>query len=153
MAIEIVEQASRPAAVVRGRVPLGEISAFFGRAFVDAAAEVARQGRTIVGPPFGYYPSMPTDTVEVVAGFPVDRAVEGAEGVEPFELPATRAVAAVHVGPYETLQDTYGAVFAWVQEHRLAPAGAMWEEYLSDPVAEPDPASWRTRVVVPIAAG
>lgn len=29
----------------------------------------------------------------------------------------------------------------------------MWESYLSDPVAEPDPATWRTRIMWSVAGG
>jgi len=62
-------------------------------------------------------------------------------------LPAGRAAEAMHVGPYDTLSQTYDEVMRWVQEHGMHPGTDMWEYYLSDPSTEPDPASWRTRVL------
>ena len=32
----------------------------------------------------------------------------------------------------------------------VQPLGPMWEIYWSDPEAEPDPATWRTEILVPI---
>lgn len=36
------------------------------------------------------------------------------------------------------------------QEH-VTPATVMWEEYLTGPDTDPDPSTWRTRIVYPIA--
>jgi hypothetical protein len=33
----------------------------------------------------------------------------------------------------------------------MVPAGHVWEVYLSQPQAEPDPSTWRTRIVWPLA--
>jgi effector-binding domain-containing protein len=65
-------------------------------------------------------------------------------------LPGGRAVTVEHVGPYDTLERTYGELEAWVRDHGLTPAGAMWESYLSDPDDEP-PERWRTLVTQPLA--
>ncbi len=66
-------------------------------------------------------------------------------------LPAGRAFEAMHVGPYETLPETYGAIMAKMQAEGLTPGDAMWEYYLSDPAAEPDPAVWKTLIIWPVA--
>jgi effector-binding domain-containing protein len=68
-------------------------------------------------------------------------------------LPGGRAVEAVHVGPYETMTQTYETLQAWMSENDLVPGVGMWECYLSDPEAEPDPANWRTKIVWPLAGG
>ena len=68
-----------------------------------------------------------------------------------FVLPAGRAVVVVHVGPYDTLEATYGRLLEWVAAQGMELATGMWEEYLSDPEQEPDPATWRTRIVAPVA--
>ncbi len=57
----------------------------------------------------------------------------------------------LHVGPYETLDQTYGALMGWIAEQGRSVAGPMWEVYWSDPGAEPDPTRWRTEVIVPVA--
>ena len=48
------------------------------------------------------------------------------------------------------LEETYGELMAWAQSEGLDLAGAMWESYLSDPSAEPDPETWQTAVTWPV---
>lgn len=148
--IRLVDHVEQPTAVVHEHVPTADLPAFFHRAFEATARVAAAQGVPVVGPPFGLYHGMPGATVDVEAGFPVARPVTAAEGVTPASLPAGPVAEAVHVGPYETLADTYGEVQRWLAEQGHRPAGLLWEAYLSDPQAEPDPSTWRTQVHVPL---
>ena len=61
-------------------------------------------------------------------------------------MPAGRTVTGVHLGPYETLGNTYADMSAWAIAHGLLPTGEMWEVYLTDPKREPNPNGWRTGV-------
>jgi effector-binding domain-containing protein len=138
------------AAVVRAEVPLRELPAFFQRAFHRAMRAVEKQGLAVTGPPFGFYPRMPTATIEVAAGFPVSAPIRPDAGVTPLELPGGRAIVGVHVGPYDTLQESYRELTKWAASEGLELSGAMWESYLSDPDAEPDPTKWRTLITWPL---
>lgn len=149
---EVVTLESQPAAVVRAEVPMAEIRSVFDRGFHAVMAAVAEQGLEVAGAPFGYYPRMPGETVAVAVGFPVGGQVRASGDVEPLDLPAGRAVQGVHVGPYEALEQTYGELVAWSQQQGLELAEGMWETYLSDPSAEPDPSTWRTLITWPLAA-
>jgi hypothetical protein len=51
------------AAVVRGDVPMEELRTVFDRGFGEVMRVAEAQGVPINGPPFGFYPRMPTDTV------------------------------------------------------------------------------------------
>ena len=55
------------------------------------------------------------------------------------------------VGPYDTTDKTYHVMVAWIGEQGLTPSDVRWETYLSDPQAEPDPATWRTQIFWPVA--
>lgn len=147
--VETIEP--QAAAAVRADVPMAELRAVFDRGFHAVVQAVEAQGGTLAGPPFGYYPRMPGDTVAVVVGFPVTKPITASGEVEPFELPGGRVVTGIHVGPYEKLEETYGDLLAWTQAEGLTLAEGMWECYLSDPSAEPDPSTWRTLVVCPLA--
>jgi effector-binding domain-containing protein len=56
----------------------------------------------------------------------------------------------MHVGPYETMADSYADIDDFIDAHGLIRGATMWESYLSDPQAEPDPAHWRTLIHWPI---
>jgi hypothetical protein len=88
---------------VRGKVPMAELSAFFGRAFHESTEADAAWG--------------------------------------------------VHIGPYDTIAQSYTKQQTWMAAQGHGPATEMWECYLSDPKVDPDPATWRTRIVCPLARG
>jgi effector-binding domain-containing protein len=137
------------AAVIRAEVPMAELRGVFDRGFGAVVQAVEAQGIPITGPPFGFYPRMPAETVAVVVGFPVGGLITAAGEVEPFELPGGRAVTGTHVGPYEALEQTYEQLMAWTRTEDLTLAEGMWESYLSDPST--DPSTWRTLIVWPLA--
>jgi effector-binding domain-containing protein len=94
---------------------------------------------------------MPTDVVVVEAGFPTATPVEAGDGVHTVTLPGGSAVVAEHIGPYETMEQTYGDLQDWMTEQGLTPRAGPWESYLTDPSAEPDPARWRTLITWPVS--
>ncbi len=140
----------RAAAVVRAEVPMTELREVFDRGFPAVMQAVAAQGIAVAGPPFGFYPRMPGDTVAVAVGFPVAAPISAAGEVEPFELPGGRVVSGTHVGDYESLAQSYEQLVAWAETEDLTLSEAMWECYLSDPADDPDPATWRTLIVWPL---
>ena len=142
---------AQPAAAIRAEVPMAELRNVFDRGFHAVMQAVTAQGVAITGPPFGFYPRMPGDTVAVVVGFPLAGPITAGDGVEPFTLPGGRVVTGTHVGPYETLGQTYEQLMAWTRAEGLTLAEGMWESYLSDPRSEPDPTTWRTLIVWPLA--
>ena len=151
LAPEIVELEPQEAIAVRGDVAMEDLPGFFERAFHEAAEAAAASGVQIVGPPFGFYPEAPTETVAVEAGFPVSAPAETRGNAHRLVLPGGRVARAVHVGPYETMEKIYQDLQSWMAEQGLQPAVGMWECYLSDRQVEPDPAMWRTEIVWPIA--
>ena len=146
-----VHLAEQPVAVVRERVPMDALTDFFGRAFGAVMAATQAQGATPAGPPFALYRGMPSDTVDVEAGFPIAGKFTDTDGVASGTLPEADALEALHVGPYDTLENTYQAILGRMEAEGLTPADLMWEYYLSDPEQEPDPATWQTRVIWPLA--
>lgn len=148
--LELVEIEPQPAAAMRGDVALADMPEFFGRAYHAVMKAVTAAGVSVVGPPFGFYPSMPTETVAIEAGFPISSAIDETDDVHNLELPGGTAIVTIHVGPFETLEGTYNRLMEWAEArgHRLAEA--MWEQYLTDPEVEPDTSKWQTKIVWPV---
>ena len=141
----------QPAAVVHAEVPMEEIRRVFDRGFGEVMRVAAEQGAAIIGPPFGFYPRMPTDTVEVAVGFPVSAPVTPEGDVTPFELPGGRVVTGIHLGSYESLETFYRELTEWAAAEGYRLADHMWESYLTDPAAEPEPSRWQTMITWPLA--
>lgn len=148
--ITITDLSEQPMACIREHVRVDAMPQFFDRVFHAVMAAVQRQGAAPAGPPFALYFGMPTDTVDVAAGFPVTRPIEADGDVQPGALPGGRTYEAVHVGPYDAMEATYHALIERMAADGVPPADVMWEQYLSDPQTQPDPAAWRTRVCWPV---
>ncbi|WP_342755740.1 VOC family protein [Pseudarthrobacter sp. H3Y2-7] len=145
-----VHCAAQPTAVVRETVPMTALADFFSRAFGSVMAEAQRQNVQLTGPPFALYRGMPTETVDVEAGFPITGNLSATQTVLTGTLPEADAFEAIHTGPYETLGETYSAIQDGIRAAGRTPSDAMWEYYLNGPPAEPDPRKWQTRVVWPV---
>jgi effector-binding domain-containing protein len=147
----LVEQ---PIVVVRTETTVDGIPTLLGSANGASAGHAQACGCQIVGPPFARYEMLngPDDGFAIEAGFPIAAPVDGADPVEAAELPGGNAAAAWHIGPYNTMEPTYAAIQAWIEERGGVPNGAAWEIYHSDPATEPNPATWRTEIVQPFIA-
>jgi effector-binding domain-containing protein len=150
--IELNRTVARPTAVVRGRVSMAELPAFLARAFDAVTAALTRQGVHVTGPPLAMYRARHGDTVDVEAGFPVAAAVTADDDVRPSTVPGGEVAETVHIGPYETLGDTYRELAGWIERHGRRPTGLSWECYLTDPENPAHPEGPETLVVWPIAA-
>ena len=156
MSPDIAEKtlAPQPVATMRRTTTLDSVGAALHAILPPVWSYLEAQGVPAAGPPFVRYHAREGERVDIEAGFPVAApldAPEGAGEVAGSELPGGPAVAAWHVGPYDTLSETYAALEAWLAAQGRAPAGAPWEVYWTDPGAEPDPSRWRTEIVWPIS--
>lgn len=128
-----------------------ELRSVFDHGFREVMRIAEAQGVAIAGPPFGFYPRKPTDTVAVMVGFPVSAPVAPDGDVTAFELPGGRVVTGLHIGPYEDLRASYRELAEWAAAEGHSLAGHVWESYLTDPGEHPDPATWQTRLTWPLA--
>ncbi|MGE5827885.1 MAG: GyrI-like domain-containing protein [Micromonosporaceae bacterium] len=135
-------------AVMRCERPASELPAWLSSVFGRVSDYLAREGVKPAGPPFARFTFL-GHLAAAEAGFPVPREIPGDGVVEPSTLPDGPAAVATHYGHYRDVEMAYRACRAWLDDHGYDPAGPHWEVYYTDPGTEPDPARWRTDVVVP----
>jgi effector-binding domain-containing protein len=139
-------------AVVRGEMPPDELGGWLAGVFKTVYDYLLDLGVEPIGAPFARYTFL-ADTIAVEAGLRVPDEIPGDGVVEPSALPGGAAAVTIHMGNYAHLDKAYGAVHRWLDDHGYAPAGPHWEVYFTDPTEEPDPARWRTDLVVPYRTG
>jgi effector-binding domain-containing protein len=79
------------------------------------------------------------DAIVPFAG-PVEARAKAAAAKGPIRIgttPAGRTIKAVHVGPYEGMQQTYEKIAAYQRDKKLESRGLSWEQYVSDPANTP----------------
>jgi AraC family transcriptional regulator len=149
--IERQELQPQHALVVKRRVARSEIAATIAESLGKTYPYALQNGLAIAGRPFVRYSDVGPGLMTMETGTVIAAPAPGAGEIEPITLPGGPAAVAVHMGPYDKLQDTYAAMERWMQERGVRAAGAPWESYITDPAEHPDPANWRTDVFWPIS--
>lgn len=118
---------------------------------------LATLGLTPAGMPQAVYYTNPAQvpesesTWELWAPVEPDAAPRGSDsqgrGVK--VIPARTVAMAVHKGPYDSIDETYEALWTWVAEHGYEVIGPPEEAYLTDP-AEAPPEEYLTQISFPI---
>ena len=147
---QIVHTQAQPAAVIRLTIPRAEMQTVMGPAIAEVIAVLAEQGREPAGPVFAHHLSMDPDRFDFEVGFPIDGPVSPAGRVILSQLPAATVARTVYQGPYEGLPDAWGQLMAWIAAEGHEPCPNLWERYVVQPDANPDPAAWRTELNRPI---
>jgi len=152
-AIKERELWAQPVLLIRRRVQRSQLAATLGPLYGAIVDHAQRSGAALAGPPFTRFIEWSAGLVTIEAGLPVAASVVVAGGgeVQSGTLPGGRTATTTHPGPYDRLLDAYAALERWIEARGLAPAGAPWEVYVTDPAGLPDPRDWRTEVFWPIA--
>ena len=129
-----------------------ELSSAIGEGVGKVFGYAQRAGLALAGHPFTRYLSAGPGLLTIEVGFRFSDAVRGDGEIEAGILEGGPAVAAVHGGPYEQLSESYAEIERWMERNALAPGGAPWEYYVTDPAEHPDPADWRTEIFWPVVS-
>jgi AraC family transcriptional regulator len=150
--IERKELQPQPALVVKRRIARTEIAATIAEGLGKTYPYALQNGLAIAGRPFARYSDVGPGLMTIEVGTPLAAAAAGVGDIEAVTLPGGPAAVAVHMGPYDTLQQTYVAIERWMQDQGVRPGGSPWESYITDPAEHPDPSNWRTDVFWPISS-
>ncbi len=140
---------ARTVAGISGKVERSDVVAWYGIAMAELDEAVA--GSRASGPPGGRYANelFTTGRGEVLVYRPMaEPPIRGR--VAPVVLPRVELASAVHDGPHDDIDVTYGRLGAWVVEHALAVDGPIYETYLVGPRDDQVPEAWRTEIGWPI---
>jgi len=160
---EVRHRAAQPAATVTRTVTMTTMDEVVDE-IPPLIDWLAARGQAPSGPAFLRYLviDMAADLV-VQAGVPVAVPVQGDGHVEADVLPAGDYLTTVHVGPYDDLEAVTGELLDHAAGEGLrfdahpSDAGDVWtsrlEWYETNPVEEPDPARWVTRLELKLADG
>ncbi len=137
----------------RGTAGPDEFSTFLGHAYATLGDVVAASLAAPAGPAGALFTAeiADDDPEEIEAFIPIRSPVSvDHPQVTLGELPAERVAVLVHHGPYETMEETYRRLGAWVAHH-AEPAGTRVREIYTVSVDDTDdPEQFRTEICWPI---
>ncbi|GAB3228603.1 MerR family transcriptional regulator [Mycolicibacterium hippocampi] len=147
--VELRSVPARTVAAISGEVRVGDSLGWYDAAMAELDAAYPEADRT--GPPGGHYANeLFSHGVGVMTVFRPVRAPRPSGRIEAIELPAADLAVAVHSGPHDDLDVTYGRLGAWVVSHALAVDGPIHETYRVGPRDTEEPTRWRTEIGWPV---
>ncbi|MFC6155881.1 MerR family transcriptional regulator [Kribbella jiaozuonensis] len=140
---------ARTVAAIRGTVGFDGVHQWYAAAMAELDAAFSPDERT--GPPAGRYANelFTHGSGELTVFHPV-REPRTSGRIEVVELPAVELAIAVHAGPHDDIDVTYGRLGSWATTHTMTVAGPVHETYLVGPRDTNESAQWRTEIGWPI---
>ena len=144
--------AAQPAVALTGGVTRDDIADWFAAAYPRIFAAIGHAGAVPAGPGGALYDErwFADGGGDVTAYVPVTAPATVA-GAEVVTLPAARLAVALHEGPFEDLDLTYGRLGRYVLDAGLVVAGPVRETYLVSPADTRDAAALRTEIGWPVS--
>jgi len=147
--VELRSVSARTVAAISAQVRVEDSVAWFSRAMDELDAAFPPAERT--GPPGGRYANeLFTSGAGVMTVFRPVRSPRRDGRIEVIDLPAADLAVAVHPGPHDDIDVTYGRLGNWVASHALGVDGPVHETYLVGPRDTRDARRWRTEIGWPV---
>lgn len=123
------------------------LSTFFTEQYRGIDKELQKQNILPAGPPCAIYYKIDEEMTEtdIAAVFPVGNQNIELNGFQKIQIPPSKVLTTTYIGPYEGLAAAYQEMENYIKQkgyHR----DFIIEEYLSDPMAEPDSSKWMTNI-------
>jgi DNA-binding transcriptional MerR regulator len=137
---------------IRERITSDETIDWLEASFAELRAALGQLGADRAGADACLYAAalLEEEEGEAVAFIPIAAPARRLGRVMPLVLPATEYAIALHQGPFNTLDQTYGALGAVVAERAIGVPGPIREHYLVADRETPDEMMHRTEVCWPI---
>jgi effector-binding domain-containing protein len=148
--IQTVELSASPILLVSETTAMDAVAKGYIDAFGQIGKFMAKNKLKQSGAPFGIEGAITATNYSFDAGMPVDRGdAKSADGVRVSQSYAGKALKAVHVGPYETMNQTRDKLLASAAAHGYTRSGAPVYSYVDDP-GKIAAAQVRTEIYAPI---
>jgi len=150
--MKIVQVPQRHYVGVRRRVKPPEIGPLCAEVLPRVRGWLADKGLHRDGMPITVYHSydQKADEFDLQPGGFVAEAVEVEGDITAGVTAAGDAAHAVHAGLYDSLGETWEALWEWIAAQGRTVSQPAWEVYVNDPGDHPDPKDWRTEIFIPL---
>lgn len=134
---------------VRSLEKMTAMEAFFGKNFPLVMAGAEKSGAGIAGPPAGIYYSwdMEKGETDMAAAVAVQKEVKAPAGLSYFTIPAAKSLTMDYMGGYSGLGGAHNAFDVHLKANNLTHIAPVIEEYMTDPMSQPDSTKWHTRII------
>jgi effector-binding domain-containing protein len=144
-----IEPATRPITHglgIRSTIDAKDIAKTLATSYGTIMQYLAQKKLTMTGAPLAIYHTWDGKTTDMEAVIPIAAPDPGNGTVRAVTLGGGRYLRVTYAGPYEGSEMAHTAADTWLKANKVSATAAPFEEYVTDPGAEPDPAKWITTV-------
>ncbi len=147
--IEIIDYEGAQLLGIRETVSFDKLPEFFERNYTKLMQHLQANGLECTSMPVAVYYGWDMDKNEtsVAAALPVNKVITD-DTIEGINIPPRKAYITDYFGPYDKMMPAYMALMAQMEKDNVEMDLPCLELYMNDPVAEPDPTKWHTRIVI-----
>jgi len=152
--VQFRSEPARVVAAIEADVDRSDVAAWWLGALAELRAALAGAHLTPVGAPGGIFDSaLFADERGHAIVYLITESPPTTGRVTPMVLAEIELAIAVHDGPHDDIDVTYGALGTYINEHEIAISGPVHERYLIGPPDPEDRRSWRTEIGWPVFRG
>ena len=149
--VEIVELPSSIYISMRETIKWGDIEMKMSMMYGALSKLIEKENLMMTNAPFAIYHKIDGENIDIEIGIPVNRVPENlGDNIMAGELKDGKYVHADHFGSYEELEKTHSFIQNWMEKRKFIMTGSPMEQYLTDPMQEPDTTKWITAIYYPI---
>ncbi len=148
--IEVRELPEQHVLGIRMRTDLAGLPSSIGMMYHELFTYLGSKQIHPLGMPYAEYFEVCEKGIDVECGVPVAPGAKGEGRIVARTIPAAETLCAAHIGPYETMKDTYAKIEAWINENGYVYAGSPREVYHADPKKDTDSSKWLTEIFWPV---
>jgi len=102
------------------------------------------------GSPLAIFHNYTKGSFDIEACMPVASMVEVPEGLSCTVKVPQKTILFRYFGPYKYISGAYNAMQMYINDNALQVSGPVWEEYVTNPLMEPDSSKWQTNIYYPL---
>lgn len=147
--VQEVEFGTRHYAVIKRTVAFPEMQTFYAEAFPQVVAATQNtEGLEMTGMPCGLYYSWDeaNGKTDMAAGVPVNKMMEMQAPIEVVKIEAPKAFLINYYGGYDNIGAAHMAMDEYLKANNIEAGTPAIEEYVTDPMTEPDATKWLTKI-------
>lgn len=144
--IEVTKVAPITYLAVDKKADLSNISKTLGESYGEIMTSMSKQNVNQAGSVFAIYRGDSETNFDFSACIPINKKASEDGNVKVGQLAPGKCVVAHFYGPYEKTPEAHKEIHNYLKSHSLEMTGLIWEEYVTDPGVEKDPAKWLTNI-------
>jgi effector-binding domain-containing protein len=134
-------------AAIRKEISITNVSEFYSQSLGKIMQEMGKKSAKMAGIPCGLYYTWDEQNhvTDMAAAVPVNKSITSGD-IKTIKLAAATAYAVDYYGPYEKIIPAHLAINMYLEKNGLTFKPPVIEEYVTDPLTQPDNSKWLTRI-------